>query len=322
MDENKYPDTDEQTSQQPEIYVNEYGSTKDSAVVVEEENRTVLLTPEETLILEKQPTFDINPRNRPRKVYAGMWGQAEIVSVGVGLLAVLTVLLLYVFLVIPSNSELERNRAERDRLERELATANAKYGNITSTETQVATLLDSVSNFETQYLPVASLGKNALYQRINGLIAAHGLVNTTGPDYSPLEFAKQEGEQNNDDQKGRSKFRSIFPGMYVTMTVEGSYQNLRRFIADIERSNDFVTISSIELEPSESNGPQTDDRSAPPAAEPAVPAGFGNPSEVSAGSVRGPKGKTHGETVSLRIELAAYFRRPNSVPVDPASATQ
>jgi hypothetical protein len=30
--------------------------------------------------------------------------------------------------------------------------------------------------------------------------------------------------------------------------------------------------------------------------------------------VEGPKGKTHGETVSLRLEMAAYFRRPNFVP--------
>jgi hypothetical protein len=26
-------------------------------------------------------------------------------------------------------------------------------------------------------------------------------------------------------------------------------------------------------------------------------------------------GKTHGETVSLRLEMAAYFRRPNFVPL-------
>jgi Tfp pilus assembly protein PilO len=251
------------------------------------------------------------------------------------MLALLTVILIYAFLVIPSNSELEKNRAERDRLERELNTANSKYGNITSTESQVATLLNSVDNFETQYLPVASLGKNAVYQRINGLIATHGLVNTSGPDYSPLEFANQNSDRNKEEEKGRAKFRSIYPGMYVTMTVEGSYQNLRRFIADIERSGDFLTISSIELQPSDSDGQQ---QSAPepqparpvttapqisknPSSPNMYPApGMMSPVVTNFGEARGSKGKVHGDNISLRIELATYFRRPNFVPTNASSA--
>jgi hypothetical protein len=37
------------------------------------------------------------------------------------------------------------------------------------------------------------------------------------------------------------------------MTLEGSYQNLRRFIREIETSNQFVVVSAVELEPSENN---------------------------------------------------------------------
>jgi len=159
MAEIKDPNIESNDQALPEMYVNEYGATKDPTVVVDEESRTVMLTPDETIVIEKEPASSIVPNNRPRKIYAGMWGQAEIVSVGVGLLTVLIVILLYVFLVIPSNNELDRNRAERDRLERDLASANAKYGNITSTESQVDTLIKSVDNFETQYLPIASLGK-------------------------------------------------------------------------------------------------------------------------------------------------------------------
>jgi len=318
--------------QQPktEMFVNEYGTTKDGAVVVEEADRTVLLTADETIVIEKQPQILINPKDRPRKVYAGMWGQPEIVSVGVGMLVFLTVVLLYAFLVIPSNLELERNRAERDRLERELTSANEKYGSITSTETHVVTLVNSVSDFESRFLPVSSVGKNNLYQRINGLISAYGLVNTTGPDYTPLELANGGQES---DEKGRSKFRSIFPGTYVTMTLEGPYQNLRRFIADIERSQDFVVISSIELEPSDSEGQgNQEERPQTPRSTQQISSGMpigipvdqvktAVPSAVSP-QQRGPRGKTHGNVVSLRIELAAYFRRPNFVPVDPQPVSQ
>ena len=156
----------------PEILVNDYGENRDSTVVVDEANRTVMLTPSETIVIEKQPELDITPANRPRKIYGGMWGQAEIATVGMAMLAILAAILLYVFLVVPSNSQLERDRAERDRLEAEQISAKAKYGDITSTENQVSKLVTSVSEFETNNLAVSAIGKNALYQRLNGLIAA------------------------------------------------------------------------------------------------------------------------------------------------------
>jgi Type II secretion system (T2SS), protein M subtype b len=314
---------DGQEIEQPEMLVNEYGETKDSAVVVEESTRTVLLTNDETIVFEKEPRIDISPKNRPRKVYAGMWGRSEITTVGMAMLAVLTVILLYVFLVVPSNKELEKNRSERDRLEKELASARAKYGDITSTETQVAKLVSSVEDFETNNLRVADVGRNALYQRINGLIAAYGLVNTTGPDFVPLETADQAAGQQTEAERGRSKHRSLFPGVYVTMTVEGSYQNLRRFIREIETGNEFVAISAVELQPSDSGQNQNAAPAGPPGPYDRPPQanptlnGFGAVNDPSAAAAQQPKaagGKTHGEVVTLRIEMAAYFRRANFAP--------
>ncbi len=324
------PPPDGTEEDQPEILVNEYEATRDSAVVVEEADRTVLLTKDETIVLEKEPRINIAPKNRPRKVYGGMWGNAEIAAVGLAMLAVLTVVLLYVFLVVPSNRELEANRAKRDRLEQELMSVKSKYGNITSTETQVAKLLSSVNDFEVNYLPVAVTGRNALYQRINGLIYAYGLVNTTGPDYSPLETADQANANQTDEERGRAKFRSLFPGVYVTMTVEGSYQNLRRFIKEVETGREFVVISAVELEPSDnqqqresSPGQQVNSGGVPMQAGPNVsnPAGGPYPQTQQAGPTT-PRGKTHGETVSLRLEMAAYFRRPNFVPMEADPVTQ
>jgi hypothetical protein len=317
-------------NEQPEgektqMLVNDYGAAKDPAVVIDEPNRTVLLTPGETIIIEKQETFDIPPKNRPRKVYSGMWGSAEIATVGMAMLAVLTVILLYLFLVAPSSRELEQNRAERDRLEKDLTAARSKYGSITSTESQVAKLVSSASDFETNYLPVAAIGKNAFYQRLNGLISANGLVNTSGPDYTPLEAADQNPGQQSDEERGRAKYRSLFPGMYVTTTLEGSYQNLRRFISQIERGSEFVVISAVELEPSDTRNDQKDAAPQNPAG-PAAPysaapiinngmPGF-NPAmgQPAAAQAQRPRGKTHGEVVSLRLEMAVYFRRPNFVP--------
>lgn len=283
--------------------------------------------PVETADVADESVHSIVPPNRPRKVYAGMWGPLEITAVSLGALAILAAALVYFFFVIPSNRELARNRSEADRLEAELISARSKYGEITSTETQVAKLVASIDDFEARFLPISSTGQTALYQRLNGLIAAYGLVNTTGPDYAPLETADQNAGQQTDEEKGRSKFRSLYPGVYVSTTVEGSYQNLRRFIREIETGREFIIVSAVELAPSdtEKQKQQPNPAQNTVAANPAnpnlggpnvkgFPPGF-DPTVVQNQQPRArPQGKMHGETVSLHIEIAAYFRRPNFVP--------
>ncbi len=323
-------------NEEPEILVNEDQANLDPTVVVSEPERTVVLTDDETIVIEKTAPIEIIPNNRPRKVYGGMWGPMEIAAFGVSVIVFLGVLGFYLFFVAPSAGKVDEMRAERDRLEQELISARSKYGDITSTETQVSKLVSSVSDFEATYLPVAANGQTALYQRLNGLIAAYSLTNTNGPNYAPLVLDEGQNGEQAEQERGRAKYRSIFPGVYVTMSVEGSYQNLRRFINDIETSNEFVIISSVELEPTETKK-QPRDPSLPPE-DVQQPQQFNNPSGANPmrgfdqrnPTMRGPmqqfpqqqqqpqaeanKGKTHGETVSLRLEMAAYFRRPNFVP--------
>lgn len=324
--------------EETKIIVNDYGATKDSTVVVEEPTRTVVLTEDETIVIEKTPMIDVVPKNRPRSVYGGMWGNAEIATVGVALLAVLTTILLYVFFVIPAQKELDETRVKRDQLERELITARGRYEDITSIEGRAKTLKDSVSEFESRYLPNPVAGKTALYQRINGLISAYGLVNTGGPDYAPLEVDQKQAIEVSQTESGKSKFQSLFPGDYVTMTLEGSYQNLRRFIREIETSDQFVIISAVELEPAEGG----DKKNQPQVAQNHTGQGQQMlPNQYNPNSVNQPytgmnppgqaqqitqapvnRGKTYGETVSLRLEMAAYFRRPNFVSTpEPTSNT-
>lgn len=280
----------------------------------------------ETKVVEVQPEIEVVPV-RPRKVYAGMWGVPEIAAVAVSSLVVLLVMVVYFFWVVPSDRVLARNRAEADRLEAEVLSARSKYGEITDTQTQVEKLVVSVDDFESRFLPVSTTGQTALYQKINGLIAAYGLVNTSGPDYAPLDTTDIGSDEGSSDEKGRSKFRSLYPGVYVSTTVEGSYQNLRRFIREIETGRDFIIVSAVELAPSDSQGDRADRQGS--ASQPNVvevkPTYSGPPNTRPFPGVNNPapapqprpqaQGKTHGEIVSLRIELAAYFRRPNFAPI-------
>lgn len=271
-------------------------------------------------------SFEAIALRRPRKVSAGMWGTPEIAAVAVAGIALLGALLLYVFAVMPSNRTLAKNKSEAERLEAERVSANTKYGEINDTQTQVGKLLASADNFETTFLPASTNGRGALYQRINGLIQEFDLTNTTGPSYAPLEPAEQKIANQSEQERGREKYRSLFPGVYITMTVEGSYQNLRRFIRQIETGNEFIIISSIELEPSdtEEKKPET---GAPP--QPGKPAGVAvqlDPKKIApvnnpqmgvpqVATPKGPEGKTRGGIVALRIEMAAYFRRANYAPI-------
>jgi len=286
-------------------------NVNDGAVAVDEKDRTVLLTNTDTIIVEKPQEYSIIPNNRPRKVYGGMWGPLEVGALGAAMMVILAAMGVFFFLTLPAKRELEASRERKDKLEQELISARAKYGDITSTENQVAKLVSSVDQFEMQYLPVASNGRTSLYQRLNNLIAGYGLVNTSGPDYAPLEMADQTKGAESEDERGRARFRSLFPGAYVTMTLEGSYQNLRRFIRDIETGNEFVIISSIELEPSDSQSTDRRAAAAPVLDDPMAQPNYGFPGTGRMpGTQPAPKrGRTLGEVVSLRLEMAAYFRR-------------
>ena len=289
--------------------------------MTEKDIRTTEVVEIEAEVVETASDIEVLPP-RPRKVYSGMWGTPEIAAVAVSSLVALLVVVIYFFWVIPSDRELARNRSEADRLEAEVASARSKYGEITDTQSQVEKLVVSVDDFESRFLPISTTGQTALYQKLNGLIAAYGLVNTSGPDYSPLETSEIGATETSSDDKGRSKFRSLYPGVYVTTTVEGSYQNLRRFIREIETGRDFIIVSAVELAPSDTKGDGGGTVSQPNVVEvkptfgaPGVQ-GFPGPNSQLAQAPARPQaqGKTHGEVVSLRIELAAYFRRPNFAP--------
>jgi uncharacterized membrane protein len=264
---------------------------------------------------------------RPRKVYGGMWGPVEIGVIAASVMVLVAAIAVYLFFTIPSDRELAKNRAENDRLEVELLSARSKYGEITDTQSQVDKLISSVDDFESSFLPASVNGRSAVYQRLNSLIRAYGLINTSGPDYAPLEpIGQQERQQDSEQEKGRARFRSLYPGMYVTTTLEGSYQNLRRFIREIETGREFVLISSIELAPSDSSEKPRETRTAddqaqmqpmnpnmPPANTRMFASGMNPamPAQPTQAAPRSPQGRMHGQIVTLRIELAAYFRRPN-----------
>jgi hypothetical protein len=75
----------------------------------------------------------------------------------------------------------------------------------------------------------------------------------------------------------------------VLVTVEGQYNDVRRFIRDLERSKQFMIINQVELQRANEN-------------ETAVPA------DVSPEGSPAPAGP-RGSIISLQVNLATYFQR-------------
>lgn len=211
-----------------------------------------------------------------------MFGVAEIIAVAGSALILIMVLLSYVYFLVPARSRLQALQLERTRLQNLTRDSEQSVLQGLGTESIVEKISASLDDFENRTLVNASQGRMGLYEELNQLIRKNSLRNTSGPSYTPLEPVGSK--KNLTTKSANSKWQSVYPGISVSLTVEGSYQNLRHFIRNVEASNQFIIINGIELEKaSELNAPVSAD---------------GSPGAGSGGSL-----------VSLRMDLATYFQR-------------
>lgn len=214
-----------------------------------------------------------------------MLGPAEMIALAGSALMLLLVVVSYLYFLLPANSRLAARQAERALLQARLRDSQNAFLQNQGTEATVQKITQSLENFEGNSLANANRGRMSLYDSLNSLIRTNGLRNTSGPTYAPLEPAGSKTSASS-TKTGNTKWQSVYPGMAISLTVEGQYPNLRRFVEELESSKQFVIINSVELERS------TENRSA--AAE---------------GT---PAGGTNAALVSLRLEMTTYFQRDSS----------
>ena len=241
-------------------------------------------------------------------------GLPELIGlIGAAFLAVVVVFA-YLYFYLPANSRRVALEDDRTRLQALVSSQRAKVQEDDSTSQSVAQINASLENFESNWLAVPSSGRMSLYTVLNELIKSNNLRNTAGPSYSPLEVlgTKTQAQPGiTAEKQSVAKWQSIYPGIAVSVTVEGWYPNIRHFIRDIEMSRQFLIINAIELEGVKQSGSMQQDQpltaTQPPkttrnpksttnTVTPAVP-------EISGG---------RGGLVSLRLDLATYFQRPEA----------
>jgi hypothetical protein len=232
----------------------------------------------------------------------GPVGLPELGALAFAALLLLAAVLSYLFLLVPQNSRKASLETERGDLERLLKSQETNLGTSQDTAHRVAEILTSLERFEVDHLASAESGQRTAVEELNRLITKNGLRISGGITFTQLqevvpgsEGGQRARRQGSGEQSAQRVVQSIFPGIGVTLTVEGTYPNLRRFIRDIEGDRrQFVVINTVELEGvTDANAGE---HAAPAAANGEVP-------------VAQPQPPTRGALVSLRLDMGTYFRR-------------
>jgi hypothetical protein len=226
----------------------------------------------------------------------GILGLPEIIALGTSLVVLLVLLFSYLYFYAPARARHTRALEQRDGLQKRLRDAQGVYKPLSDTGATVTEIAKSLQDFEETRLSPNDEGRMAIYQELNELIRRNALRTTGGVNYSSLDpvgtqAQRGTGTSSTSARSGNSRWQSVYPGLGVSLTVEGAYANLRRFVRDIEASRQFVIINAVELE----GASDTASRAA------AAP----NPG----GAIVPPA-----SIVSLRLDMAAYFRRAASNP--------
>lgn len=237
-------------------------------------------------------------------------GLTELICLGGAALILLITIFAYFYFYLPSHSRLKALQDERQLLQTQLRSSESLYKQNTSTSETVDQITASVKDFESNWLAAPGPGRMSLYSELNNLIRSNGLRNTAGPSYSPLEpvgTKTQVQPTAGSEKQSNAKWQSIYPGIAVSVTVEGPYQSVRHFVRDIETSRHFLIINAVELE----RVTQTGADQAMPAPTPRASAVQPRGGRITEPAVTPPAGSRAG-LVSLRLDLATYFQRPET----------
>ncbi|HEX2271793.1 MAG TPA: GspMb/PilO family protein [Pyrinomonadaceae bacterium] len=220
-----------------------------------------------------------------------MFGVAEVAALAGSCLILLLVLFSYLYFLVPARSQVASANADRKQLQTNLQTLRGVVDKEEDTKHTVDKIATSLGKFETDFLMRQDQGRMQLYEELNELIIKNGVRNTSGPTYTTLE---PEGTKTAGGKNTATKWQSFYPGIVVLMTVEGQYENVRRFIRDVERSRQFVVINEVELQ-------RARDTNAPVSVEAVVSESGASPVNPGSGS--------RGSLVSLQLSMATYFQR-------------
>jgi hypothetical protein len=231
-----------------------------------------------------------------------IFGLPEIIGLAAAGLLLLAALVSYFYFLLPARSRLQQAGEDRTKLQNELRVATEGQKLNESTQASVEEIIGSLQDFEARNLVSRNEAGTAVIEELNTLIRRNALRITTGVSFTQFDVAATtnapagQGQQRAPVTTGAVRpIQDVFPGVGVSLTVEGRYENLRHFIRDVEADRRFIVINAVELEGiTDTNATRA--AVGVPGASPALP------------SARGAT------LVSLKLNMAAYFRRLSEAP--------
>lgn len=210
----------------------------------------------------------------------GMFGVPEVIAL-VGACALLAVAAAsYFLLLVPARLNLASLEAERAQLQTQIRTVTENRDTRLSAGDRVSRIVRSLEEFETTTLAPREASINSLYEELTEKPRRNGLARAQFSFIHQDEQARASQQQQQAaaaNLSGTARRRqAVFPSTDITLNIEGTYSNARRFIRDVERSSRFVVINAVQLEGINESGADAAAR---------------------------------GALVTLRLDMSAYFRR-------------
>jgi Tfp pilus assembly protein PilO len=213
-------------------------------------------------------------------------GVPEVVALAAACALLALAFAAYFLMLVPERSRLAASERERQQLQAQIRSAGESREHDRSTGETVSRILQSLTRFESDALDVRGTGDKQLIEELNQKIARSGLAR------AQFSFIYQDDTQAGANQSSQQRAagnlsgsarrrQTIFPSTDISLSIEGNYANLRRFIRDVESSRRFVVINGVQLEGINETGADA---------------------------------ATRGALVALRLDMSAYFRPAGVVP--------
>jgi Type II secretion system (T2SS), protein M subtype b len=197
----------------------------------------------------------------------------------------------YLTRIQPLISELSELESRETALLLQLKKKNDEEKALTKQRASDGQILESLKTFES-YLKPEALGKTQIINEINSLRNNYG-VSDGNTAYRTIVADATTDENGNltAASTANASELNIYPAFGMETTVIGDYQSLRRFIADLERSKQFLIINSLSFQGEAERGRR-------PGLQPGIGQRQGQGQLVDPVAV----------PVSLKIELDTFFR--------------
>lgn len=193
-----------------------------------------------TRVTEPISSVQVRPV-RPSRMPFGLT-RGELISAILVLLFLAFVVFYYFNTIQPEESKLQRARADLRAQQDRVQTQGQVQAAPVDTNKQA---LETLETFKAEYLRPFSPGRTLLHKEINEIAKKSSLTLVSDIKLEPEE-GQLCGEPPKPGQEASAK-GAVFCRLNVAFSVAGTYDNLRTFISQIEKSRHFLVLNSIGL---------------------------------------------------------------------------